>query len=96
MIDYYEQVKAVLEQYPKARDDDMVLYAIICRRTTHVSLNDSFFYVLLHHKSCGLPSYESVTRIRRKVQENEPDLRGKHRARRKELEEEYRDRYRRQ
>jgi hypothetical protein len=52
-----------------------------------------FYEAVYNHQKYGLPSYESVTRARRKVQENEPALRGKTRKKRKELEEEYRDWY---
>jgi hypothetical protein len=45
------------------------------------------------HNEYNLPSYESVTRARRKVQETEPSLQGTKRKRRMELEEECRQYY---
>lgn len=95
MRDYYEQVRGILTEYPKARDDDMYLYAVFCARTTNVNSGDGFFNVLVHHTDYSLPSYESVTRARRKVQECEISLRGTRRTRRKDMQEEYREFYRR-
>jgi hypothetical protein len=66
--DIYNEVRDILVEYPKSRDDDMYLYAVFCAKTTRVSKNDGFFYVMVHHNEYGLPSYESVTRMRRKVQ----------------------------
>ena len=93
MKDYYNLVKACLEKYPEARDDDMILYAYIVYKVSDLKANIGFYTVMKYHDKYNLPSYESVTRARRKVQEKEPRLRGAKHGRRKELEEEYRDYY---
>lgn len=91
--DYYNEVRDILIEYPKTRDDDMQLYAIFVAKKAGVSKNDTFYYVLMHHNEYNLPSYESVTRARRKVQECEFTLRGTKRTKRKDLQEEYREYY---
>ncbi len=93
MRDYYDKVKAILTERPETRDDDMKLYAIFVHKTVKLPAKIGFYYALYDHEMYGLPSYESVTRARRKVQEQEPSLRGTKRDKRKELEEEYRNFY---
>ena len=86
MDTYYEQVKGIMTKYPKSRDDDMLLYSIF--------LHMRFYDVFPKAKERGLPSYEGVTRARRKVQEKEPSLRGEKYSQRMKAEEEYHDYYR--
>lgn len=90
MKDYYDKVKKILEQRPETRDDDMKLYAIFVHMTVGLKPSERFYEVMYNHSKYDLPSYESVTRARRKVQENEPSLQGEKRAKRLEMEEEYR------
>lgn len=93
MKDYYNAVKAALQKYPDARDDDMKLYARIVYLETGLSPVVGFYEATFNHDKYDLPSYESVTRARRKVQEQEPTLRGKKYGKRQEREAEYRDYY---
>lgn len=93
MKDYYENVRRILIEQPETRDDDMKLYAILVHKATKMSVKVNFYEAMYNHEKYNLPSYESVTRARRKVQENEPPLQGTKRQKRKELEEEYRDFY---
>ena len=93
MDNYYHSVKKILLENPATRDDDMLLYASFCATFNLVSPDANFYEVMSTAKKNGLPSYESVTRARRKVQEMEPYLGGKHRKERKEEAEEYRQFY---
>ena len=93
MRNYYNLVKQALVENPEARDDDMLLYAMIIAKSDMVKPYEAFYYVLQSAKERKLPSYESVTRARRKVQEQEPELRGTMRRRRLQEEEEYHDYY---
>jgi hypothetical protein len=93
MKDYYEAVKRIMERYPETRDDDMKLYAIIVHQKTGMSSKVGFYEAMYNHSRYALPSYESVTRARRKVQENEPSLCGKRRHQRNHMKEEYRNFY---
>jgi len=93
MKDYYNKVKEILWRYPATRDDDMMLYAKFCVDFSYIRSDEPFYQVLCTAKKRKIPSFESVTRARRKVQELEPALRGEKRQRRKAEEATYRDYY---
>ena len=93
MKDYYNMVKKIMTKHPETRDDDMKLYAVIVFYKIRLSTDVTFYDAMSHHKKYNLPSYESVTRARRKVQENEESLRGKKYSDRLKRQEEYRDYY---
>lgn len=63
----------ILETNPATRSDNFVLYVEVLKHfiDTDISLKDVF----LNHKHLGIPSLESITRCRRKIQEKNPDLR---------------------
>lgn len=95
-----EMVHSVLSNFPETRDDDFLLYGYVCHNmmkgTTHSNVwNMTFGYICSNHLQMELPSYESVTRMRRKIQEGDSELRGTGYHRRKERAEEYRTEYRR-
>ena len=95
MKDYYGLVKDIMTKYPDTRDDDMRLYAIVVHQKTKLSFKIAFYEAMYHHEKYNLPSYESVTRARRKVQEQEESLRGEKYNKRQNLKEEYREFYQR-
>ena len=95
MKDYYDLVKDIMSKYPDTRDDDMRLYAIVVHQRTRLKPSVPFYEAMYNHTRYDLPSYESVTRARRKVQEQEEALRGKKYNDRKKRQEEYRDYYQR-
>lgn len=64
----------VLEKSPAARSDDYVLMWLVCNELKPELVEKPFADVLYHHKSWGLPNWETVTRCRRKIQRNRPDL----------------------
>ena len=74
--DYYGQVRCILHNNPRTRDDDMLLYSVFMAQSGQVGPLETFYEVMNTAKLRKLPSYESITRARRKVQENEPELRG--------------------
>lgn len=94
MKNYYETVKKILIENPATRDDDMLLYGAFMAKFLIVQPNETFYEVMYSAKNRKIPSYEGITRARRKVQENEPSLCGKRRQARKEEAEAYRDWYR--
>ena len=70
-------VEKVLEKYPKARDNDNLLYYLICRefaKTDDMDIDKMPFKIVL----CGgwhwLPRFESIVRLRRMVQRKLPHL----------------------
>ena len=94
MRDYYTTVREILIENSATRDDDMLLYGAFLAKYMIVHPSESFYEVMSTAKQRKLPSYESITRARRKVQEKEPLLQGKRRQARKEEEAIYRDYYR--
>ena len=93
--DIYNKVAQVLTEYPRARDDDNFLLAIFYRNFYGVGAA-SFFEVMVNMKQLELPSPESITRARRKLQEEMPLLfgaSGQVRKERAKAERSYRDYY---
>lgn len=95
-----DMVLSVLQHFPETRDDDFLLYGYVCHNMMKGTKfpnvwNMTFGYICQNHLQLELPSYESVTRMRRNIQETEEDLRGNYYRRRKEKAEEYREEYRR-
>lgn len=73
--DIYNKVAKILTEYPHARDDDNFLIAILYRNFYGVG-GASFFEVMINMKRLELPSPESITRARRKLQEEYPLIYG--------------------
>lgn len=71
------EVKKILEKEPVARKDDMYLYFIYC--TKYGVLNSKAFVQLFYSKNFrkeyNIPVFESVSRARRKVQQEYEYLR---------------------
>ena len=85
-------VLQVLEESPAARQDDYVLMWLVCQKTKPELCEKPFADVLYNHRFLGLPNWETVTRCRRKIQAQRPDLVIKRTAKkRREQEQEYRD-----
>lgn len=86
-------VKSILEDNKEARDDDFLLVSLVCRRYCPGIIGETFTEVLAQHKRYGLPSFESITRARRKLQATHEELRGSEQVRRirDEEEENFRD-----
>ena len=71
------EVTKLLTKYPSLRDNDDKLTANIwCNRIDDLD-NETATNVLIMLADRKLPSYESVSRCRRKIQETNPHLRGK-------------------
>lgn len=80
LIDF--NFKSILEKNEDARNDDMVLYLALC----NVCLKDAgaipLAEIMTQYKYLGLPSFESVSRTRRKLQAKHPELSGNARMQR--------------
>lgn len=70
------QVEYLLKISPKDRDDDCVLIADIYERYYGIGEDVGFLDVMRNRKAYGVPSFETIGRCRRKVQEENPRLRG--------------------
>lgn len=85
------QVELMLRQYPRLRDDDNALYinlVILTDETLKTDVSVNYFFANFVHGK--YPSFESVSRARRKVQEKFEELRGDKYNKRKEKEQEVR------
>lgn len=84
-------IKPILEEYPETRGDDFILYATVIEKCRPDLQNLSVIDFLTMHKDLYCPSYESVTRVRRRLQAKYPDLASdKAKAKRAKQEAEYR------
>ena len=74
----YERVKKVLTNSPKTRENDTVLMATLWNEdiTTGVVRPDSAVGFIQTLSAGALTNWESVTRVRRKIMEEDPSLRG--------------------
>lgn len=93
MKDYLAIVEDVMKKHADARDDDFRLYGWVCKRMCPQIMNLQFKQVLWQNAELGLPSYETITRARRKVQEINPSLRGKKYKKRQEKQTDYIERF---
>lgn len=92
-------VLKILQRYEATRSDDFVLiYAVYREIAIHkeicfnMPLTDSFCDMMMNHKKYGFPTFESVTRTRRKIFETHPELKPKKITKeRKKAEEEYKE-----
>lgn len=71
--DLEKRVQKILEQNPKTRGDDDLLYNYVMKEMK-VDLNVSAKDFLLSYRKLGLPTIESVGRARRKIQEKDETL----------------------
>lgn len=81
-------VREILKHNPDTRSDDFLLYRAVCKRICPMVFGVlSFDRALSYHKEIGLPSWETVSRCRRKIQEHHPELRDERTARIRDEEE---------
>lgn len=74
----------------ETRKDNFILYIEVLKHFINPQM--SLENVFLNHKALGIPSLESITRCRRKLQEKNPDLKDNETALIRSIEEEqYRD-----
>lgn len=92
-------VLKIMQRYEATRSNDFVLIYAVYREIAvnkeiqfNISLTDSFCDMMLNHKKYGFPSFESVTRTRRKIFETHPELKPKKIIKeRKKAEEKYKE-----
>ena len=71
-----KKVRAILEKNEDARNDDMVLFLSLCNTCLKDAGALPLAEIMTQYKYLGLPSFESVSRTRRKVQARYPELVG--------------------
>lgn len=92
-------VLKIMQRYEATRSDDFVLIYVVYREIAihkeicfNMPLTDSFCDMMMNHKKYGFPSFESITRTRRKIFETHPELKPKKITKeRKKAEEEYKE-----
>lgn len=70
-------VRPILERSIEARNDDMVLFRLICSECMErygYCENVAFDDVMRNYKKYGIPRFESVRRTRQKIQAKYPEL----------------------
>lgn len=67
-------VEKALRSCEEAKKDDFILYLNVIE-LMEVDVNSSIKNLLMKHKSFKLPPFESVSRMRRKIQERNHELR---------------------
>lgn len=70
-----DATKRVLKIYPDSRNNDGLLVSKVTEILNPSIKGLKFNFVLENRKVLGLPSFETITRARRKLQENNPELR---------------------
>lgn len=70
-----DKVRYVLEKYPQTRGDDFQLVGSVWIAGYGLNPSIPWASVFGDHKELGLPSWGSITRARRKLQEKHPELR---------------------
>lgn len=65
-------VEKALREIPETRFDYFILYAEVCKN--FIPMDFAFGVVMYAHKTLGIPSYQSVARIRRLLQAKHPEL----------------------
>ena len=70
------KVRSILQENEDARNDDMILYLALCNLYLKDAGTMPLAEIMTRHKELGLPSFESVGRTRRKLQERHPELLG--------------------
>lgn len=91
-----EQVEYILYTCPRARNDDFILINEVYKRYYFNTNIISFDNMLNNHKNYKLPSFESITRARRKLQAEKEELKvcDLVKIAREKKEKEYRELYR--
>ena len=67
-------IKPILEEHPETRGDDFLLYAEVIREYRPELAELSVLDFFVAHKDLYCPSYESVSRVRRRLQAKFPEL----------------------
>lgn len=69
-----ELIEDMLRRHEKARNDDLYLYAKVCNIINPEAFQAPFGLVIYQLKDYGLPGYDTVTRLRRRIQSEHPEL----------------------
>lgn len=88
------RVRRILKENFEARDDDKLLYYLVCKEYCEeqgYDVDHIEFRVVMFEKKCKIPNMESVRRVRCKLQEEDKSLWGNRRQERMEAQAAYLD-----
>ena len=93
ILNYKKKVKEIMEQYPEARDNDLTLYSLLISELNYSGNIYSFNEIVIFVNNGTLPDIQYISRCRRLVENEYPELRGllygkKHERYQKEVKEE--------
>ena len=81
-------VTLVLMECPEARSNDKLLYYRVCEKMNCNVMGQPFGMIYLNLEEYGLPNPETVTRSRRKLQRQYPELSANEKVERYRMEQE--------
>lgn len=90
----HQKVDNLLRKHPKSKDDDRELFLAWIFYEENLTEEEKQAFGVLKEVLRRMPSLESLTRARRKLQEENPYLRGENYKQRKTREVQIRDFYR--
>ena len=93
ILNYKKKVKEIMEQYPETRDNDLLLYSRIIAELNYSGNIYLFNEIVILVNNGTLPDIQYISRCRRFVENESPELRGllyekKHERYQKEVKEE--------
>lgn len=74
LVKQEQVIKPILEKHPETRGDDFLLYAEVIRECRPELAELSVIDFFVAHRDLYCPSYESVSRVRRRLQAKHPEL----------------------
>lgn len=77
LFELTDTVYKILKTRKRARDNDDILYIAVCKTLNPKVMSTNFEDVMRHRVKYGIPVYESVRRVRQKLQADNVELRGK-------------------
>ena len=86
------RVKEILELYPETRENDNLLYVKYIKEYHYIDFNENVF---INYEEYGLPSFKSVERARRRIQNEDGTYKASEKIeeKRKEAEKNYIENY---
>ena len=87
LIGQEAMVLEILQDVEAARSDDFILYAEVLDRFYPELAMIPLHSFLVAHDGIGAPSYESITRVRRKVQRKYPEYESERAKKRRQKQE---------
>lgn len=88
------RVKEILQEYPETRENDNLLYVKYIEEYHYIEFNKNTF---VHYEEYGLPSFKSIERSRRRIQNEQCSYKASEdtEKKRREAEHEYINNFRR-